>query len=148
MSAGKWTRQAAGLAPIVGKPVAQAAPTFTHWAIKRLLQIERLRHLTSQNTDGLHLRSGVPRDKISELHGNTYLARCWACEATELHPTPVRRARVSGCQRCEKRGSSLCHCTGAKCKACGEVSSSLSMPPLRLSVTPIIHAVATFRIDL
>jgi NAD-dependent SIR2 family protein deacetylase len=29
-----------------------------------------LKYLISQNTDGLHRLSGIPAEKISELHGN------------------------------------------------------------------------------
>ena len=38
------------------------------------------KHLVSQNTDGLHMRSGIPLDKISELHGNRHLEHCLSCQ--------------------------------------------------------------------
>ena len=41
-----------------------------------LLEAGRLRHLISTNTDGLHRKSGVPADRLTEIHGNTNLEDC------------------------------------------------------------------------
>lgn len=56
-----------------------ATPSFTHYAIACLLHAGVFTHVVSQNVDGLHLRSGVPEDKLSELHGNIFKERCEKC---------------------------------------------------------------------
>ena len=44
-------------------------PTYTHEAICKLVQLGYLKHVISQNTDGLHRLSGIPVEQLSELHG-------------------------------------------------------------------------------
>lgn len=56
-----------------------AIPTKTHMSIVKLIQTEKVKYLVSQNTDGLHRRSGVPAEKISELHGNSNREVCEDC---------------------------------------------------------------------
>lgn len=48
----------------------KAIPTVCHMSLVKLIEKGYLKHIISQNIDGLHRKSGVPADKISELHGN------------------------------------------------------------------------------
>lgn len=50
----------------------------------------------SQNVDGLHLRSGVPRDRISELHGNCFAERCEACRAEYVRDFEIETVGLGG----------------------------------------------------
>jgi len=54
-------------------------PTYTHEALQKLVSLGVLKHVISQNTDGLHRLSGIPRDRLSELHGNAFHERCEKC---------------------------------------------------------------------
>ncbi len=45
-------------------------------ALFALMQNGYLKHVISQNTDGLHLKSGINIENLTELHGNTNFERC------------------------------------------------------------------------
>lgn len=56
-----------------------AAPNRGHHALARLVAQGRSPGLITQNIDGLHQASGIPDDKVVELHGNGTYATCLTC---------------------------------------------------------------------
>ena len=44
-----------------------------------LMKNDMLHFVVSTNVDGLHRRSGIPKTKMSELHGNIYREICREC---------------------------------------------------------------------
>ncbi|HET9159704.1 MAG TPA: Sir2 family NAD-dependent protein deacetylase, partial [Caulobacteraceae bacterium] len=56
-----------------------AKPNAGHLAIKRLVDAGKVSAVITQNVDNLHQDSGVPDDKIIELHGNASYATCLSC---------------------------------------------------------------------
>lgn len=76
---GVWTRRDKGLPPPKTPSWDQVTPNKGHYAIARLLEMNKLDYLISQNVDGLHAKSGIPFDKLAELHGNMYFMKCLEC---------------------------------------------------------------------
>ncbi|KAL6999116.1 ditrans,polycis-polyprenyl diphosphate synthase [Sarracenia purpurea var. burkii] len=65
--------------PEASLPFHRAMPSRTHMALVGLEKAGILKFVISQNIDGLHLRSGIPREKLSELHGNSFMETCPSC---------------------------------------------------------------------
>ena len=59
---------------------AQARPNRGHRAIAELHRRGICSSVITQNVDGLHQASGVPGDRVIELHGNATYAACLDCE--------------------------------------------------------------------
>jgi len=57
----------------------QAAPNRGHRAVAELVRSGKASAVITQNIDGLHQDSGIPDDKVIELHCNTTYAHCLDC---------------------------------------------------------------------
>ena len=84
--------------------IGEARPNAGHRAIARLVAEGRIDRVITQNIDGLHQRSGVPEEKIIELHGNGTYATCLDCGA-RYEFAPLRTAFEAtgippGCEYC------------------------------------------------
>jgi NAD-dependent deacetylase len=56
-----------------------AAPNRGHRAVAELVRRGKAAAVITQNIDGLHQASGVPAERVVELHGNTTYAHCLDC---------------------------------------------------------------------
>eukprot|EP00697_Spironema_sp_BW2_P015666 gnl/Spiro4/6610_TR3409_c0_g1_i1.p1 gnl/Spiro4/6610_TR3409_c0_g1~~gnl/Spiro4/6610_TR3409_c0_g1_i1.p1 ORF type:complete len:573 (+),score=137.75 gnl/Spiro4/6610_TR3409_c0_g1_i1:38-1720(+) len=92
---GKWTREAQGKEPLRGVSTVSAFPTLTHMSLVELQARGILKYLISQNCDGLHRRSGMPGDAISELHGNSNIEVCETCGQSFFRDIACHRATRS-----------------------------------------------------
>jgi len=61
-------------------------------ALVQLMRKGYLKHIISQNIDGLHRKSGIPQSGITELHGNTNLEICEKCASGYMRDFRVRTA--------------------------------------------------------
>jgi NAD-dependent deacetylase len=59
--------------------ISAARPNAGHLAIARLVEQGKVSSVVTQNVDGLHQASGVPDERVIELHGNATYARCLDC---------------------------------------------------------------------
>ena len=69
-----WSRKFAGTGNL-----ATAKPNIGHRALVELFALEKCHGLITQNVDNLHQESGLPEERIVELHGNATYATCLDC---------------------------------------------------------------------
>src|SRR5262245_61197362 len=81
-----------------------AQPNAGHLAIAGLIRSGAAAAVITQNVDNLHQASGVPDDRVIELHGNATYATCLDCrqryELAEIEREFIETATVGPCKRC------------------------------------------------
>lgn len=94
-----WERAFSGRAGWVGRE-----PNAGHHAVARLVAQGKVSAVITQNVDNLHQDSGVPGDKVIELHGNASYAACLECgerhELAELKDRFLEAGEIPYCRRC------------------------------------------------
>ncbi len=94
-----WTRAFSGAAGWVG-----AKPNAGHFAVARLVASGKASAVLTQNVDNLHQASGVPEDRVIELHGNASYAKCLVCglrhELTDLRAAFLETGVIPACRDC------------------------------------------------
>ena len=107
------------------KMFATVEPNAGHRAVAELVGRGKVSHVITQNIDNLHQDSGVPADRVIELHGNTRYAKCLDCgDRAEL--TPIREHFES-------------HGEPPDCNACGgllktaTISFGQAMPEMEMA---------------
>ncbi|HEY3949724.1 Sir2 family NAD-dependent protein deacetylase [Phenylobacterium sp.] len=94
-----WARAFSGRAGWTGRE-----PNAGHRAVARLVASGKAACVITQNVDNLHQASGVPADKVIELHGNASYASCLECaERHELADLKVgfeKAGEIPYCRRC------------------------------------------------
>jgi len=82
-----------------------ARPNKGHDAIRRLVDTRNVSTVITQNIDGLHEASGVPKECIVELHGNTMYAECLECRRRyEIDDVRRRFERTGDAPSCDDCG--------------------------------------------
>jgi NAD-dependent deacetylase len=81
-----------------------AEPNRGHRAVDALIRRGKVSAVITQNIDGLHQASGIPSDKVIELHGNTTYATCLDCgtrhELADIRSLFERDGAAPRCLRC------------------------------------------------
>ncbi|MDQ2860338.1 MAG: Sir2 family NAD-dependent protein deacetylase [Pseudomonadota bacterium] len=94
-----WTRAFTGAAGWTG-----AMPNAGHFAVAALVAQGKADAIITQNVDNLHQDSGVPTDKVIELHGNASYATCLVCglrhELETLKAPFLDRGDIPACRSC------------------------------------------------
>jgi NAD-dependent deacetylase len=111
-----------------------AIPNRGHRAVAELARRGNVSAVITQNIDGLHQASGVPPERVIELHGNTTYAHCLDC---------ARRYELDAIRAAFERDE-----TAPVCNSCGgfvktaTISFGQAMPPaaMRRAETETIAA--------
>jgi NAD-dependent deacetylase len=94
-----WERAFSGRAGWVGRE-----PNAGHHAVARLVAQGKVSAVITQNVDNLHQDSGIPSEKVVELHGNASYATCLDCgerhELADLKAGFLKAGEIPCCRVC------------------------------------------------
>jgi NAD-dependent deacetylase len=94
-----WTRAFSGAAGWTG-----AQPNAGHFAVASLVSSGKVGVVITQNVDDLHQQSGIPEERVIELHGNAGYAKCLACglrhELVDLKGPFLESGVIPACRSC------------------------------------------------
>jgi NAD-dependent deacetylase len=94
-----WTRTFSGVAGWTG-----AKPNAGHLVVARLVRQAKVEVVITQNVDNLHQDSGVPDERVIELHGNAGYAKCLRCgerhELADLKAPFLEEGVIPACRVC------------------------------------------------
>jgi NAD-dependent deacetylase len=94
-----WSRIFSGVMGWTG-----AKPNDGHMAVARLVARGKVATVITQNVDNLHQESGIPADRIVELHGNASYAKCLDCNLRHdlevLKQSFLGRGEIPVCRDC------------------------------------------------
>lgn len=107
---GVWTLEQKGKKPKFDTTFEQAVPTVTHRALVALEAAGFVKYVVSQNVDGLHIRSGFPRNRLSELHGNMFVEQCNKCGCQYIRSSvvPTMGVKLTGNPCTQQKSRGLC----------------------------------------
>ena len=81
-----------------------AEPNRGHLALAELVRRGIVSSVITQNVDNLHQKSGIPDDRVIELHGNAHHATCLSCgrrhELVDLRRIFAEQGRIDPCEAC------------------------------------------------
>jgi NAD-dependent deacetylase len=83
----------------------QIKPNIGHAFVEKIISMQKNNFLITQNIDGLHQKSGVPKNKIIEIHGSAIEAACLECEAKQnildFHSAIKSKSPLPKCAICD-----------------------------------------------
>jgi NAD-dependent deacetylase len=103
------------------KMIESAQPGSVHYAIADIYKLSKLYCVITQNVDGLHQKSGIPEDKVIELHGSVRRLKCLNCKK-QYSILEVSEKLAKGITE-----ESICDSCGGKLKS---ATVSFGEPPL------------------
>uniref|UniRef100_A0A5K3FKN2 protein acetyllysine N-acetyltransferase n=1 Tax=Mesocestoides corti TaxID=53468 RepID=A0A5K3FKN2_MESCO len=133
---GVWTLEKHGKSPSFSQPFDSAIPSIGHMALVALEKAGYINYVITQNIDGLHLRSGFPRNRLSILHGDVFLEKCRSCGAVYVRSaktSPTIGLKTTGA-RCTKLKTRVRPCGGKLIDSVLDWEDELPEPDYALAV--------------